>query len=376
MKSFLLEFFLAICFSSVPAFPPCLADSSNGSSKENAGYHLYRDDVPDIPWSIQVLKIDRSNTNLQLHTIFGDGKSIGLIPLPDQMRQLPPELGRPIAAINGDYYLDRAPYIGDPKGVQICRGELISSPCNWTCLWVDPRGTPHMDRVTTRFSVTWPNGDSTPIGLNEARPPSKCVLYTEAIGPTTRTRGGIELILERGSTGKWLPLAIGEDYNAVVKEVRTAGDSQTAPDTMILSIGTTASRKIPKIKKGDVIRLNTDSAPTLEGATTAISGGPALIRNGKIEVGWSAIRHPRSAVGWNKEFIYLVQVDGRQGGHSVGMTYSEIAEYMEKLGCDEAMNLDGGGSSTFWALGQVVNSPSEGQPRGVANALVLVQKNP
>jgi exopolysaccharide biosynthesis protein len=56
------------------------------------------------------------------------------------------------------------------------------------------------------------------------------------------------------------------------------------------------------------------------------------------------------------------------------MTYSEIAEYMLKLGCQEALNLDGGGSATFWVLGQVINSPSQGKPRGVANGLVLIQK--
>jgi exopolysaccharide biosynthesis protein len=45
-----------------------------------------------------------------------------------------------------------------------------------------------------------------------------------------------------------------------------------------------------------------------------------------------------------------------------------------KLGCEEAMNFDGGGSATFWVLGNVMNSPSEGQERPSANALVLVQK--
>ena len=91
-------------------------------------------------------------------------------------------------------------------------------------------------------------------------------------------------------------------------------------------------------------------------------------------VGWSAIRHPRTAIGWNKDYIFFVQVDGRQSGHSVGMTYSELANYMVKLGCQEALNLDGGGSATFWMLGQVINSPSRGQSRDIANGLVLIQK--
>jgi len=52
----------------------------------------------------------------------------------------------------------------------------------------------------------------------------------------------------------------------------------------------------------------------------------------------------------------------------------ELASYLVKLGCQEAMNLDGGGSATLWVLGTVINEPSEGRPRPAANALVLVQK--
>ncbi|MEW6161163.1 MAG: phosphodiester glycosidase family protein, partial [Verrucomicrobiota bacterium] len=44
------------------------------------------------------------------------------------------------------------------------------------------------------------------------------------------------------------------------------------------------------------------------------------------------------------------------------------------LGCDEAMNLDGGGSAVCWVYGQVMNSPSEGRERGMANGLVVVQR--
>jgi exopolysaccharide biosynthesis protein len=59
---------------------------------------------------------------------------------------------------------------------------------------------------------------------------------------------------------------------------------------------------------------------------------------------------------------------------SVGMTFAELADYMVKLGCEEAMSLDGGGSATCWVTGQVMNSPSEGRERPMANALVVVEK--
>jgi len=56
------------------------------------------------------------------------------------------------------------------------------------------------------------------------------------------------------------------------------------------------------------------------------------------------------------------------------MTTQELSDYMISLGCDSAMSLDGGGSATCWVYGQVMNRPSEGFERPMANALVLVQK--
>ena len=85
------------------------------------------------------------------------------------------------------------------------------------------------------------------------------------------------------------------------------------------------------------------------------------------------MRHPRSAIGWNKEHIYLVVVDGRQLRLSAGMTFPELADYLVKLGCEEALGLDGGGSATCWAYGSVVNSPSQGHERPSANALVVLE---
>jgi exopolysaccharide biosynthesis protein len=67
-----------------------------------------------------------------------------------------------------------------------------------------------------------------------------------------------------------------------------------------------------------------------------------------------------------------VEVDGRQRA-SAGMTLPELADYMVKIGCREALNFDGGGSATLWVYGNVMNTPSEGRERPAANALVIVQ---
>ena len=56
------------------------------------------------------------------------------------------------------------------------------------------------------------------------------------------------------------------------------------------------------------------------------------------------------------------------------MTFPELAAYLVKLGCTEAINLDGGGSATLWVYGNIMNSPSEGRPRPAANALVILRQ--
>ena len=98
-------------------------------------------------------------------------------------------------------------------------------------------------------------------------------------------------------------------------------------------------------------------------------------------------RHPRTAVGFtrNRETVYLVTVDGRQPGHSVGMTLEELAELMTtklpqftKSGqpAFQAVNLDGGGSTTMVVRNTVVNRPSDQTgERPVANALLVVRSD-
>ncbi|HEV8544530.1 MAG TPA: hypothetical protein VGR78_19245, partial [Verrucomicrobiae bacterium] len=82
----------------------------------------------EVPWSIHVIRIDRSRTNVELVTTLGHGNRIGLSTLSQQLRSIPRTVGTPIAAINGDFYqLEGSIYQGDPRGLHIMRGELVSA---------------------------------------------------------------------------------------------------------------------------------------------------------------------------------------------------------------------------------------------------------
>jgi hypothetical protein len=338
------------------------------------GFYYSNDIVAEGPWSIHIVKISRSRPDLELRTTFSNGDALGMAAVSSQIKSLPESLGTPVAAINGDYFERRPFYEGRPRGLQIAQGELVSAPSDHPTFWVDPNGGFHMTNLVSRFRVTWPNGATSPLGLNEERTSDAAVLYTSVMGESTHTSGGVDLILDPTTNSPPLPLAAGRVYSTKVREIHANGDAPVARSTLVLSMGPRLVARIPAVEKGAAVRIETAITPDLASVATAISGGPTLIENGRA-MEWIGIqpRHPRSAIGWNKNYYFLVEVDGRQRA-SAGMTLPELAAYLVQLGCEQAMNLDGGGSATLWAMGNVVNSPSEGKERPGPNSLVVVQK--
>ena len=119
-----------------------------------------------------------------------------------------------------------------------------------------------------------------------------------------------------------------------------------------------------------------------DGHDEVVGGFPLLLMDGEVvgdlEVGerpsFAAARHPRTAVGVDQDsgMLWLVVVDGRSA-ESVGMSLPELTSLFHALGVEDAVNLDGGGSSTMWVRGRVVNQPSDPTgERPVANGLWLV----
>jgi len=348
-------------------------DGTNGRS-----FFYVNDKVAEGPWSVHLVRIDRTSPDYELHTMLGAGVVSGMTTLTDQVKALPPTLGRPMAAINGDFYFTSPRhYKGDPQGVQILQGELVSAPTEHACFWIDAQGRPRTDVVRSLFRVTWPGGSTTPFGLNEERQGDAAVLYTPAMGPSTGTKsGGREIVLEAVDADRWLPLSVGTKIQARVREIREAADTPLRQGILVLSLGPQLLVDAPVLNPGDVVDISTTTVPDMTGTRTAIGGGPRLVKDGKPVDGWKSPnqRHPRTALGWNDKYFYLMLVDGRQPGLSVGMGFQEMADYFIKLGCTHAVNLDGGGSASMWVMGQTVSSPSEGQERPIANGLVVVKK--
>ncbi len=356
---------------------PGLASGAAVPSSQDQSVIYLNDMEPRAPMSAHIIKIKRSATDVQFCTAFGRGDVLGMDNVTDQLKTVPAELGQIVAAINGDFYYKTRGYEGRPRDVQIRRGEVVSSPSGHTSFWIDRRGQPQMTNIASLFRVVWPDGKATAIGLNQYRTNDAVVLFTAAVGSSTRTSGGLEYVLEAATTNSpWLPLRIGQVYEARVRQVSKTGNTPVGRGRMVLSIGPKLAAALAPLASGARVKVITETFPDLSGVEAAIGGGPALVQAGKL-MQWKdliQVRHPRTAIGWNDDYILLVVVDGRQMDVSIGMTLPELARYMFKLGCKEAMNFDGGGSATLWAFGAVRNSPSEGQERPACNALVVLKK--
>jgi hypothetical protein len=121
-------------------------------------------------------------------------------------------------------------------------------------------------------------------------------------------------------------------------------------------------------------------------AVEAIGGAPVLVEGGQVKVTAEAEAiprnmdqrtHPRTVLGWaggNRMLLFVC--DGRQKDWSMGLKLGEVAAVMRDLGCVEALNLDGGGSTTLVVNGQVINKPSDGRERNVTTIWALMASVP
>ena len=350
----------------------CVAGTRAAEFRDAGDGIAFREDrFPSEPWILQVVRVERGRPGLSFLPTLGQGSHIGLGTLTEQLAAIPRDAGVPLVAINGDFFeTEDQSYPGDPRGLFISRGELVSTPSSRDCFWIDREGNPRIGTVKSELQLIWPDGGTTPVGLNEDPDGLAGVLLTRAAGSAMSARRGIRVFLERSGDGPWLPLRVGETYTARAEEV-----SGRLTDGLVL-VGAGALRaRIQELKAGGTVRIATRTQPDLSGTLTAIGGGPALVRAGKplsMHAPKSDDRHPRSAIGWNSKYYFFVVVDGRQDD-SDGMTLPELATYLAKLGCDEAMNLDGGGSTELWLRGRILNHPCYGRERRTATGLVMVR---
>jgi len=282
--------------------------------------------------------------------------------------------GATVAGVNGDLFNFRD---GHPSGVLMRNGVLDSPPLaerSSTAITAD--GTIRVDRA--RYIGYW-RGTGQRRALNFNQPPGTngVSLYTRSWAPTTPPFGNTtEAVLSGFPDAR-----PNTDLTGTVVQIKTGGNTPIPPGGAVLvARGSSASKLVAEAPVGTTVTARLTFNVDWSAVTDAIGGGPVLLRAGKpvfranegFSAGQLAPRNPRTAVGQRADGrIILVAVDGRQPGYSVGMTNFELALTMMRLGCVTASGLDAGGSTTMAFDGELLNRPSDGAERPVAEALLV-----
>ncbi len=278
--------------------------------------------------------------------------------------------GGALTAVNGDFFdIGRT---DAPLGVTVEDGGVLTgSREGWipgvnSSLWFDASG-PHVSPLSVQYAIRQQR-DWLVSGFNHPRVPRGQIgVFTHAFN---RTKG------YDVTGGKKNAREVVLRKNRVVSNRATlsSGVKIRSKDRVLIGVGQ-AAKQLKRLEPRQRITLS----KRIEGGrpTAAISGDRPLLVNGVRTVVNNSIAHPRTAVGIDADGrkLHILVVDGRSTS-SRGYTMVELADFMTALGVENAINLDGGGSSAMYTRNgtgamAIVNEPSDGSERKVPNGFGL-----
>lgn len=304
----------------------------------------------------------------------------------------------PFIGINGDFFINSGEktlrgqsMYGAPIGPTICDGNVMITrpdPTNYMSFTTDKQGQVYVGNFDYNGTFTDTNGNSvhaSAINPVQGTPENNAItIYNSFYYSSSNVLGGCEVtaVLADGETFH----PTGSNTFIITSAPDTQGDMLIPQNGYVLHArGSQAVNFLSALSEGDQISLT--SQCTTDGINVdpeqVISGFPRILSEGIVldtesERGDGPHRHPRTSIGYSDggQKVYFLVVDGRQT-LSAGIRTSGLAAIMRYAGADEAMNLDGGGSSTIYSpiLGEI-NNPCEGSMRGVGNAMYAVNNAP
>ena len=250
-----------------------------------------------------------------------------------------------IVAINGGYF---KPQTGVPLGTLMINKKVYTGPIYDRVAMGIFDNRFEMARVQLRASVVTNKGGLKIDNINQPRMLSThTIVYTPDWGEYSPPcpKYGKQIVISNG------------------KLVKTSYGSNQIPKDGFVIVG--SQKNIDTIINAKRFKLDIKINPEWQDVNHIISGGPYLVKNGDIYVDMTAQklgsvggRNPRTAIGYTKDNnLIMLTADGREGA-SIGLTLNELANLMKELGCVNAMNLDGGGSTVMYIQGKVVNKPA------------------
>ncbi len=362
------------------------------------------------PMILNILKINLKEKGAKVR--YGQARDVITLEGETKGRELLPDLLQrqgAVAAINGDF----AAYTADPLGVAIRDGELLSEPMDYrVCVGIQG-STVLMDRLMGNGAFQPATGSAiTLTGINRVPHAGDIVIWTPTYQAKVQPEKAAVIVTLKEVNLPLKPSQVLQGkIDTVVPYEAWENLPVCAPNTvMIVAVGEAKKALITPCNRNDMVSIRFDlvqSIPVLERGKLparsrssrpaslepvwkemdqAMGGGPWLVQGGQVAVDWELQRfnllefverkHPRTAIGVMEDgTLLLVVVDGRQE-RSIGVSLFQLAQLMKNLGAVNAINLDGGGSSTMLVGGGTINSPSDGKLRPLANGLLIYGEVP
>lgn len=290
-------------------------------------------------------------------------------------------------AINGDYYsfTEREK---DPLGLHISGGQLLWFPARTTSLLLTNDNRAHLDRVSVDMRLKFGDNEVAIQGVNRTAGMDEAVLYSGYYESEIEPQPGcLAVVLERDK----LSTMVNQDIVCQATLSQTARKKlKLKPRQFVVVACGKPKETLALLQETDPVSLSTHLSSLSQPVMEAISGGPRILRDGKVvnevdQEGFSlALRlyiprqHPRSAVGISADgrTLYFFVAEGRLN-RSQGATADDTACILRDIGASDAMLFDGGGSSALYVLGKIVNAPHHHRNhtlRAIANALAIVRR--
>ena len=323
---------------------------------------------------------DFTDPDVDLRVVMGKDNLLSNVTVPDMPASHDDDQNVYFAGVNADF-------IGGmgPIGTTAVDGELYKSykGDDWDAFAVtaDKRlfiGSPY---ATFRM-VSLSGGEGDAINaVNNTRASGELILYTSRKGSSTGTSAdGVEVAAVQVDGP--LKSSGATQIRITGSPVEGVGNMAIPENGFVLSGNGYHERILLAMKEGDILEITPtipfDYVP-VEGIEQMCGGRPLILQDNQIlntsgVLDHLSTRQPRTAVGYNGDFtkVVMMVIDGRQMGGSAGVTSMDLAAIMQCVGCTEALNFDGGGSSTLYVneFG-VLNVPSDGRNRAVKNGLFL-----
>lgn len=267
-----------------------------------------------------------------------------------------------IIAVNGTYFKQDT---GTPLGTLVINNEIITGPIYERAAF----GIGEKEFKTSRAAFEGEiKNKSSKLKIDNINQPrmlfSQVLIYTPKWGdksPVTKSKCRQIAIKDN-------KIIASSDYPLIIPQ-----------DGLVISA---PKEKLKDFKLGDKVDVKYEITPKWDNINHIISGGPYLIKEGKIFVDAESQkltsisgRNPRTAIGYTKDNVMIiVTVEGRKEGSS-GVTLNELADLMADLGCYEAINLDGGSSTVMFIGGETHTGSSVKSSAAINNAVTVSRKH-